>query len=70
MEMFFAGLEAENAVVNALPVDPIVYGIAIFAALMFLLLAIMSLRSVGLRPDTPASTEVTQPSQGSTSSNS
>ncbi len=67
MEMFFAA-EAE-AVVNELPVDPLVYGIAIFAALMFLLLAIMSLRSVAMRPDTPASTAVAQPQQGSTPSN-
>jgi|GEM_PF-2004472 len=70
MEMFFAGPEAEHEIVNVLPVDPMVYGIAIFAALMFLLLAIMSLRSVALRPDTPASTNVAQQNQGSTSSNS
>ena len=67
MEMFFAA--AEEAVVNELPVDPVVYGIAIFAALMFLLLAIMSLRSVGLRPDTPTTTDVAQQQQGSTPSN-
>lgn len=65
MELFTAAAEA--AVVNELPVDPIVYGVAIFAALMFLLLAIMSLRSVALRPDTPATTDVAQPAQGSTS---
>lgn len=64
MEMFLAA--AEEAVVNELPVDPLVYGIAIFAALMFLLLAIMSLRSVAMRPDAPVSTDVTQPTQGST----
>ena len=64
MELFLAA--AEVPVVNELPVDPLVYGIAIFAALMFLLLAIMSLRSVALRPDTPASTDVSKPTQGST----
>lgn len=64
MQLFFA---AEEVIVNELPVNPLVYGIAIFAALMFLLLAIMSLRSVSLRPDTPASTDVAQPTQGSTS---
>lgn len=64
MELFLAA--AEVAVVNELPVNPLVYGIAIFAALMFLLLAIMSLRSVALRPDTPATTDVAQPTQGST----
>ncbi|OAV59910.1 hypothetical protein [Enteractinococcus helveticum] len=64
MELFLAA--AEEAVVNELAVHPMVYGIAIFAALMFLLLAIMSLRSVALRPDTPASTDVAQPTQGST----
>ncbi|HJF13835.1 MAG TPA: hypothetical protein K8V32_03395 [Enteractinococcus helveticum] len=64
MELFLAAADA--AVVNELPVNPIVYGIAIFAALMFLLLAIMSLRSVALRPDAPASTDVAQPAQGST----
>ncbi|HEY4557141.1 MAG TPA: hypothetical protein VIG82_03005 [Enteractinococcus sp.] len=68
MELFFAA--AEETVVNELPVDPLVYGIAIFAALMFLLLAVMSLRSVALRPDTPTSTDVEQSQQGSTSSNS
>ena len=68
MELFFAA--AEETVVNQLPVDPLVYGIAIFAALMFLLLAIMSLRSVALRPEAPASTDVAQPYQGSTSSRS
>lgn len=68
MELFFAA--AEIPVVNELPVDPLVYGIAIFAALMFLLLAIMSLRSVALRPDTPAPTDVAQTRQGSTASNS
>ena len=68
MESFLAA--AEETVVNELPVDPLVYGIAIFAALMFLLLAIMSLRSVAIRPDTPASTDVAQPHQGaSTPSN-
>jgi len=69
MDLFFAAAE-EAAVVNELPVDPLVYGTAIFAALMFLLLAIMSLRSVALRPETPASTDVTQQNQGSTSSKS
>ena len=64
MELFLAAADA--AVVNELPVNPIVYGIAIFSALMFLLLAIMSLRSVALRPDAPASTDVAQPAQGST----
>lgn len=64
MELFYAA--AEVHVVNELPVDPLVYGIAIFAALMFLLLAIMSLRSVSLRPDTPATTQVAQSGQGST----
>lgn len=64
MEQFLAA--AEHAVVNELPVDPLVYGIAIFAALMFLLLAILSIRSVALRPDAPASTDVAQPTQGST----
>lgn len=68
MELFFAA--AEETVVNQLPVDPLVYGIAIFAALMFLLLAIMSLRSVALRPEAPVSTDVTQPHQGSTASRS
>lgn len=68
MELFYAA--AEETVVNELPVDPLVYGIAIFAALMFLLLAVMSLRSVALRPDTPTSTDVEQSQQGSTSSNS
>ena len=63
MQPFLAA--AEETVVNELPVDPLVYGIAIFAALMFLLLAIMSLRSVAIRPDTPASTDVAQPQQGS-----
>ncbi len=64
MELFLAA--AEEAVVNELPVDPLVYGIAIFAALMFLLLAIMSLRSVALRADTPTTTDVAHSSQGST----
>lgn len=68
MELFYAA--AKETVVNELPVDPLVYGIAIFAALMFLLLAVMSLRSVALRPDTPTSTDVEQSQQGSTSSNS
>lgn len=68
MQLFFAA--AEETVVNQLPVDPLVYGIAIFAALMFLLLAIMSLRSVALRPEAPAATDVAQPHQGSTSSRS
>lgn len=68
MQLFQAA--AESAVVNELPVDPLVYGIAIFAALMFLLLAIMSLRSVAQRREAPASTDVQQPHQGSTSSNS
>lgn len=68
MQLFLAA--AEQAVVNQLPVDPIVYGLVIFAALMFLLLAIMSLRSVALRPEAPASSDVAQPHQGSTSSNS
>ena len=68
MELFFAA--AEETVVNELPVDPLVYGIAIFAALMLMLLAVMSLRSVALRPDTPTSTDVEQSQQGSTSSNS
>lgn len=68
MELFSAA--AEVTVVNELFVDPLVYGIAIFAALMFLLLAVMSLRSVALRPDTPASTDVAQTRQGSTASNS
>ncbi len=64
MQLFLAA--AEETVVNELPVDPIVYGIAIFAALMFLLLAIMSLRSVALRPDTPSTTDVAHtPQQGS-----
>lgn len=67
MELFFAA--AEEAVINELPVEPIVYGVAIFAALMFLLLAVMSLRSVALRPETP-STDVAQPNQGSTASHS
>lgn len=64
MELFLAA--AQEAVVHELPVDPLVYGIAIFAALMFLLLAIISLRSVALRPDTPVTSDVAQPGQGST----
>lgn len=68
MQLFQAA--AEEGVVNELPVDPIVYGLAIFAALMFLLLAIMSLRSVALRREAPTSTDVDQPHQGSTSSSS
>lgn len=68
MQLFQAA--AEEAVVNELPVDPIFYGLAIFAALMFLLLAIMSLRSVALRRDAPASTDVDQTHQGSTSASS
>lgn len=61
---------ADEAVANELPIDPIFYGLAIFAALMFLLLAIMSLRSVALRHEAPTSTDVQQPHQGSTSSHS
>lgn len=68
MEMFQAA--AEEAAVNQLPVPPIVYGVVLFAALMFLLLAIMSLRSVALRPDTPSTSDVAKPNQGSTSGNS
>ncbi|GAA2043038.1 hypothetical protein GCM10009720_24740 [Yaniella flava] len=68
MEMFQAA--AEEAVVNQLPVPPIVYGLVLFAALMFLLLAIMSLRSVALRPEAPAPSDVAKPNQGSTSFNS
>lgn len=68
MELFQASAEA--AIVNELPVNPMVYGIAIFAALMFMLLAIMSLRSVGLRPDTPTSQDVQTTQQGSTGANS
>jgi hypothetical protein len=66
MELFFAA--AEETVVNELPVDPLVYGIAIFAALMFLLLAIMSLRSVAQRPETPT-TDVVRSDQGTEASN-
>ena len=67
MQLFQAA--AEEAAVTELPFDPPVYGFAIFAALMFLLLAIMSLRSVALRREAPASTDVGQPQQGSTSAN-
>lgn len=67
MQLFQAA--ADEAAVAELPFDPMVYGIAIFAALMFLLLAVMSLRSVAHRREAPASTDVEQPHQGSTSAN-
>lgn len=40
-------------VVNELPIPPVWYGIITFAVLMTLLAAIMSMRSVGIRPSEP-----------------
>lgn len=66
MQLFLAA--AEEGVVNPLPVPALTYGIAIFASLMFLLLAMMSLRSVAHRHEPTESAEVAETQQGTTAS--
>ncbi|MDY6055141.1 hypothetical protein [Micrococcus sp.] len=48
-----AGGHEGGHIVNELPMHPIWYGVIVFVALMALLMAIMSMRSVGLRHPEP-----------------
>lgn len=54
---------ANSHVVNELPVPAWVYGVVVFALLMFLLLATMSLRSVTLRREVPTTAVATRERQ-------
>ena len=51
--LILAAAEGGHHIVNELPMDPVWYGVITFALLMAALLAVLSMRSVGLRHPAP-----------------